>query len=633
MVNAALIASYLCNLQPLPVRNKLLDDRTLRARFGLLVQEIITLGPDVHLGRRECYAAVRRAIADQRPASLLDTKGQEIVVKTEQGQVIFELPSRGRKVQIGEFMCLSPNHEERTRTLRQLIDRFGPTAPDFSALLTRAEERELCDNEVDELFTEAITGVATLQRLAASALQTHQATLQHLVPDSLVYFERFCGPHIASANHEEYFHSILPQYRRDLIRRDLVRGLDICLLGALRDDLMPGVWTEHVNDDTLWDALTVCDPWSNPFALLGTLDIAIGRQYDERYRTFAEKATQKLVQEEFPRPDGVDTYELLPLWAELVLNYINNLAGGALLPPCWKRMCAWMQAGILVRLTQEIRLELDSFREWIRGNQTLAGMYTKVLDLRHEPLYRATEMSPRALREEVIGRLMVLHERHRVAGRSVPSSDSIHQALARLTDQGSLGWALPGPLDGCRRPAETGVDRLSEEDILKFAEDLADNQDLAIFSVLAYLSQRYDLGEELLVRMREIIAGTPSASEETGLDERFGRLINAGVVASAQRDETLANAIASTVVATAHWARSGSDVTDILQALLVASAAFQHEEAWATWLERHLTEVATRLPAGEPSRTFLLHLQELKKVLKLNLGIHVRAEALASAAN
>jgi hypothetical protein len=238
-----------------------------------------------------------------------------------------------------------------------------------------------------------------------------------LVPDSLAYFERFCGPPLANADHEEYFRRILPRYRMDLIRRDLVRGLNICLQGALQDDLMPGLWTEHVNDDELWDALTACDPWSTPFALLGALDIAIGRQHDERYRTFAEKAVQKLVQEKFPRPDGVDTYELLPLWAELVLNRINGLDGGALRPPCWKRMCAWMQAGFLSRLMQSISLELESFREWIHGNQMLAGVYAKTLDLRHEPMYRATEMSPRALHEEVIGRLVLLRERHKTAGR------------------------------------------------------------------------------------------------------------------------------------------------------------------------------------------------------------------------
>ena len=153
---------------------------------------------------------------------------------------------------------------------------------------------------------------------AAAAFNTNQVTLENLVPDSFAYFERFCGPTPGDTEHEEYFRIVLPQYRKDLIHRDLVRGLDICLQGALRDDLMPGAWTEHLNDNELWEALEACDPWRDPFVLLGALDIALGRQHDERYKRFAEKAVQKLVQEEFPRPDGIDTYELLPLLAELV---------------------------------------------------------------------------------------------------------------------------------------------------------------------------------------------------------------------------------------------------------------------------------------------------------------------------
>jgi hypothetical protein len=633
MVEATLIASYLSNLQPGPVRNKLLDDPTFGAHFGLVAQEVITLGPDVHINLRQCYAAVRRAFTEPQPASLLDIQGHEILVKIEQGHAILEVPSRGRKAQVNDFMCLSPNHEERTRALRQLIDRFGPTAPDFSALLTRAEERELSDHEIDALFTETTTGVGALQRRARSAFQNHQATLQHLVPDSLGYFERFCGPDIASADHEEYFHSILPRYRRELVRRDLIRGLDICLQGPLRDDLMPGVWTEHIHDDKLWEALAACDPWSNPFALLGALDIAIGRQHDERYRAFAEEAVRKLVQEDFPRPDGIDTYEILPLWAELVLNRLNGLDGGALRPPCWKRMCAWMQAGFLVRLTHNITLELESVREWVQGHRTLAGMYAKLLDLRHEPMYRAAEMSRGALREEVIGRLMIVRERHSSAGRIVPGSDSIGEAVTKLVGQGMLGWAMPGPLDGHCRPAEIGKNRLSEHHIEKLAQALANDPDTSCLSTLAYLSQRYDLGQELLVRIREIIGRSAFASEEVRLDERISRLIDAGLVAGAQRDEELATVIASTVVGMAHRVQSGSETIDILRALLVAAAAFQCEDAWAEWLERQLSDMASRLPAGEPSRTLFTQLQELKEVLKLQLGIHIRAEALASAAN
>jgi hypothetical protein len=603
------------------------------ARFSIMSRMVIGIGGNMHVDQPKLFAATRQALRDRQAASLTDANGHEMVVKIDQGRLVLESPSQGRKAQLDELTILSPNQEERTRALRHLIDRLGPTAPDFSALLTKAVECELSDEEVGELFAERASGVAAFQSRAAIAFNTNQVTLENLVPDSLVYFERFCGPNPGGTDHEEYLRTVLPQYRKDLIRRDLMRGLDICLQGALRDDLMPGVWVENVNDDELWEALTVCDPWRNPFALLGALDIALGRQHDKRYQGFAEEAVKRLVVEEFPRPDGVDTYEILPLWAELALNRINGLEGGALRAPCWKRMCAWMQAGFLSRLTQDFSIELESFRRWVWENQTQAGVYAKMLDLRREPMYRAAEMSRSALREEVIGRLVLVRERHQTAGRSVPGSNNIDEAVAGLTNQGLLGWAMPGPLDGHCRPAETGTVRLSEKDVEKLKGDLANNPDATILTILAYLSQRFDLSEELLTQMREMITRNIFASDETGLDERIGRLVDVGLVACAQRDEELANAIASTVVAATNWAHSGSNAREILHALLIASAAFQDEDKWAEWLEKQLTEAAIRLPAGEPSKVFFEHLQEVKKVLPLKLGIHVRAEAFASAAN
>lgn len=366
-MQAALLAEYLGNLLPFDVRNRLLHDQTFGARLHLVSRMVMSIGGNMHVDQQKLFAAAQQALRDQREASLKDVDGHEMFVKVDQGQVFLESSSKGSKAQLDELMLLSPSQEERTRALRHLIDRLGPTTPDFSVLLTKAVECELNDEEVGKLFAERAGGVAALQSRAASAFNTNQVTLENLVPNSLAYFERFCGPDPGDADHDEYFRTVLPQYRKDLIRRDLVRGLDICLQGALRDDLMPGVWTENFHDDELWAALTACDPWCDPFALLGALDIALGRQHDERYQRFAVEAVEKLVQEDLSRPDGMDTYELLPLWAELVLNRINSLEGGALRAPCWKRMCAWMQAGFLLRLTQRFSLELDSFREWVWG--------------------------------------------------------------------------------------------------------------------------------------------------------------------------------------------------------------------------------------------------------------------------
>jgi hypothetical protein len=320
--------------------------------------------------------------------------------------------------------------------------------------------------------------------------------------------------------------------------------------------------------------------------------------------------------------------------AELVLNRINTLEGGALLPPCWKRMCAWMQAGFLVGVTQRFRLALEAVGEWAQRNQTPAGMYAKMLDLRHEPMYRATEMSRRALREEIIGRLVLLRARHKAAGRMIPGAGHVDAAVSRLAEHSlPLSWLLPGPLDGHYRPADTGTRRLPEDDIARATEALATDPATPVLSLLAHLSQHFDLGDALLVRIRRAIAQIALMSAETSLEARLGRLTDTALIACAQRDVELASTIASTVVATAHSARVESHTRLIFHILLLASAAWQNEGEWAEWLERQLTETALRLPAGEPSEAFFAYLQELKTVLKLELGIHVRAEALASAAN
>lgn len=624
----SLLAAHLCNQQPHQIQNRLRQDEVFTTRFGLVSPRVLTLGGDVHIEQRKLFAATRQALQDKQATNLEDIHGGEIIVTFEQGHLFLESPSKRRKTQVDALLILSPLQDERVQTLRYLLEHLGPTVPDFSPLLTQAVERDLSDEEVSELFTENTKGVVALQARAIAAFNSNQVALEDLIPNSFAYFERFCGPNPEGADPEDYLGTILPLYRKNLMRRDLVRGLNICLQGALRDDLMPGTWTENFNDDEIWEALTACGPWGDPFALLGALDIALTRQHDERYQGFAEQAVQKLVQEEFLRPDGIDTYELLPLWAELVLNCINMLEGGALRPPYWKRLCAWMQAGFLSHLTQRCRFDLASLREWIQGNQIMVGTYAKMADLRHEPMYRAAETSSRALRGEIVGRLVYIRERYQAAGRIIPGADSIDKAMSRLAEQGSpLDWALPGPLYGHRRSSLIVANTLSET----YVEERSRNPSTPVVSTLAYLSQVFDLGAEHLERMREVI-GRVEVGEETNLVEQMVRFTDAGLVACAQRDGELASIIATAVVAIAQEAHKEHEIAVILQALLVASAAFQNEDVWAPWLEKQLVEIALRLPAGQPSQLFYKHIGELKKVLPWHLGIHSRAEAIASAA-
>jgi len=319
------------------------------------------------------------------------------------------------------------------------------------------------------------------------------------------------------------------------------------------------------------------------------------------------------------------------MFASLILNRINVIEGGTLRPPYWKRMCAWMQAGFLVRQTQKFVLDLESLKNWISINMTQAGNFACLLDLQKEPMFQATEMSRSSFREEVIGRLLAARNRHKADGRDTPRSSDIDDAVSMLEGQGTpLCWALPGPLEGHLRPVEKGV-KLPEEGIKQFRDDLFIDHAERVLSTLTYLSQFYNLGEELLVKVREVITKA-NFDEFKGFPEILKRVIDAGFIACAHKDLELSSIIGTKIVATSPWTNSEYNAGNIVQALLIASAAFQKESEWAKWLEKQIADVAYRLPAGEKTKDFLLHIQELKKVLNLKMGILSQAEAIASAA-
>jgi hypothetical protein len=631
MMKAELIAKYLWNHQPYPVRRRLLENKDFISSYNLRPTAVIKIGGKIHVNQNEILPAIRQALEQKKSVPLSDLDGKKHFVRLDQGHLQFESVSKELEARLDDFLILSPNREVRTRKLKQLIDTLGPMAPDFSGLISEAEKGELSYDQAYELLYEFSCGVAALQNHTKSAFNSQQATLENLVPSSLAYYDYFCGPNPGNLDPEEYFGSVLPSYRKALIQRNIVDGLDVCLQGALRDDLMPGDWTIGYTDDELWDSLEACDPFRDPFALLGTLDIALYRQKDERYGSFAEKALTTLVKDEFPRNDGIDVYELLSMFAGLILNRINVIEGGALRPPYWKRMCAWIQAGFVIRQTQKLVLDLEGMKNWVSSNMTQAGNFACLLDLQHEPMFQATEMSRSSFRKEVLGRLYVARDRHKKDQRDIPKSDDIDDAISRLKDQGSpLGWALPGPLEGHLRPAEKGV-KLPEEGIKQFSKDLFSDQAERVFSTLTYLSQIYDLGEELLAKVREVITKTNFDDEFMGFPEILKRIIDTGFIACAHRDVELSCVIGTKIVATSPWANSKYNVGNIVQALLIAGAAFQKEGEWAEWFEKQLAEVAYRLPAGERTKEFLSHIQELKKVLNIKMGILSKAEAIASA--
>ncbi|HWM89865.1 MAG TPA: hypothetical protein VN493_03790 [Thermoanaerobaculia bacterium] len=152
-----------------------------------------------------------------------------------------------------------------------------------------------------------------------------------------------------------------------------------------------------------------------------------------------------------------------------------------------------------------------------------------------------------------------------------------------------------------------------------------------LLSNIVNLSQLFHLDERTRSALREMISKSHFEIDGLSAEKRLARLVNAGIVAAAERDRELAQAIAAAVLDLAPDLQTGT-VSLGLEALLTAGAAFEEEVAWAEWLKEQLSAFAASLPAGKASASLYHQLQELKKVTKLDLGIYTKAEALASAA-
>jgi hypothetical protein len=633
-----LIAEHLCNLQPASIRNRHLDNTEFIRRFGLAPQHGLLIG-DTEIDLKELISAVRRMLKDKKERTILDKNGKIVHLVYDNSEIILKRKYETKNesiARLNELLILSPCLEERRRAYDGLSKYMGPTAPDFSLMRIDFDNRELSDQEVEEIFYEIMKGVTSHHKRLTIALRTHNTNINDFIPNTLAYFERFCGPNPEEASPEIYLCNILPTHRKELLRRDLIRGLDICLYGALRDDLSPGQWTSDVDIDDLWNALMKCKPTRDPFSLLGALDIALYRQYDERYRKFADDAVMKLTHHDYLRPDGIDAYQFIPLLAELVLNRINIIEAGAMQPPYWKRMCAWMQSLFIANQTLPYSLEFESFSSWVRAQMSLAGFYATLIDLRSEPICEASAMSPVSLRQEILGRLSALRLRHKNEGREIVKDDVIEATLVSFTSQPhSLPWccALPGPLEGHKRPVDCGGVIFPSEVVKEMVKKMEEEKDEVLLSIIAHFSQFFILDETLLQSARKLIDGINICSIEA--EERLqhlSRLTDACAIAAACRDIALAKIIGNKILSFTYEATSENQVEYIIRGILLAGSAFADEHEWAVWLEEQFTKIASILPYGKMAEVFLNHLAEIKKVIRLDMRILGRAEAIASAA-
>ncbi|MCY4152015.1 MAG: tetratricopeptide repeat protein [Aestuariivita sp.] len=610
------------------------DDPEFAETCGYRSERVLSVGQNIQVIDRDLFRAATAALVEVGEAKAPVVEGREITVAYYRENQLIRLSwldneGTTQEREMAELFLLSPSSEIRLAAFDKIAERLGATFESRDQLRDEIGSDVPKFDLVSHLLEVSFNGVATIQaRMVDKIIGGKPMVPTDFVPESIEYFERLVAPASVDQTTASFMNEALSQFRR-FLDRDLKGGLHICCLGAVHDDLSPGELLTEESDDDVWSALDMVKSALNPFSQLGALDVALYRQHDDRFREFASKSVERLLDHNFGFDEGTDVYRLLQIVGKFTLNRISLLEDGATKPGCWKRLGAWMQAGYVVEtmLRSQHTIELDRFEDWTHQHMSAAGEYAGFVDARAEPMLLSANMSACGLRHEVLGRLEVLRRRHEQYGREVPETESIDGKLEELERSGlSAALWLPGPLDADSRPEQVPPAHINVQ-----IEGLAEaGEDMML--MLVNLSQLYCLNETQLGVAAQVVESACDEASETDIKEVLQTLELASIVAAANRSTALCSSIGDGVV------RISSCVTEvevevIPRILLQAALAFDEENEWFSWLDERLVEVAGNLPShpNQSLSVFSRHLAEIGTILPTDLWFHERARSLVLA--
>ena len=620
---------------PYKLRQEVIKENPAFAKAcGFETRSVLTVEGGLEIETTTLLSVSREALRCRSVTSTLDVTGRTVEIAPLAVRTGVEIRwtdgETSRSAYMPDLALLASATATRRRALRRLVARVGPTAANVHALVERPATNPLPDEDVALLLRESASGFASIQNQCRQTVRSGRFGVEDIVPDSVAYFEDLVGPPPGVLGTDAYVRGTLVPYRKTLLRRDLRKGLELALLGALRDDLCPGRWLTRYKNDRVCGALDGAQRSSNPFVLLGVLDVALYRREDPRFEKLAVRSLIRLADSQLGRSDGADRYQLLSALSGLVQSRMVLLPGCATHPNYWRLACALMHGGWLLDELEAtgVRSDIESFLKWLRENRPTASYYADAAGARTEPMLYVGQLTAASLREEVARRLDLLRARHEKAGRPTSWSDETRAAWKQVqaTVRNQL-FGSPGPLEGDRRPL-----RYIPEGILDAAKRAwTDRGEVSLLQILAFFSQGAQPNGEDLEAARDCVRQIGQSPAADGRLPEMAELNFASVVAVACRDLPLADEVAEALVRLSSSTSEPPGVYQIVHLMVQTAAVNEEKESWSKWLEARLESVARALP-GPPSRAlgaFLESLREMQAVLPCEEWFHLRARAVA----
>ena len=359
-----------------------------------------------------------------------------------------------------EFSLLSLDAQTRLEGFREISHQCGVTRLTSSYWASIIESRPLSNSEIVQIDEIIMGGVPNCISIIQNGISNRTVTQGDLIPSLAEYFTNLCGPLPGDMSVDEYIRGPLTDHRQSLVAEDMLEGMSLLLPGHLRADASVVPLLSRFNDDEIWNAVQRLQEQTDPFTLLGLLEISLTRRTTrQEFEVLAGKLVSKLCEETLLRRDSSDVYDFFPALVKTSLHHMRRIDGMMTQPPYWHRLCAFTHAGLLTRLMDGRGFDPDEMTRWLESATRLSDVLADILALRSEPAWHFGHMTREHLQAEIIGRLKELEISQEAQGRQLPNRELLNRRIEEFMARVILPFR-PGPLEGNRRPSAHKIEQV-----------------------------------------------------------------------------------------------------------------------------------------------------------------------------
>mgnify|MGYP003124910028 FL=1 len=599
MKNNAFVRSSLAQaaleLTPPTVRKSLLENAEFRAEYGFSADAVSGLGnTGISLQRSDLFEAVRDVLNGGSPQAVSDRLGNVWSVLSESAD---EKPPRvficGKKKRhlLPDFSVLSQNREVRINSLELAIDDLGLPKDEATYWHDLLTNRSLEDEEVDPYFKDLSDTPTNVARLVRDEFMKSEGKPSTMVPETLRYFSRLVGKYDDSCSVQEYASSVSRQFMDKRSKWRPREGFLLCLLLSSHSTLTTEVNASNLKDGELLQVMEWLVERGDLLSQLGAIEVGLRILPDHpEIESCILRLLERMLEDNPDKPES--RFNFLSAMFIFVDGTLANRRTFSGLPPFYRRMAALAQAALIQREALHAGIDTGSLSEWAFQHHVEPFTIQSFADMRRDPRWSPNYATPKQLKQEFLGRLMI-------AGKTFEPNISSRKLKNVLMGTGKKSvnslsefpWAyVPGPLEG---QGESPV-KLAEN-ISQTIEDQLEGQPASPESFIALANsalifqvddKKVKLATETLKLSEYRLRNVTDASH------LFSILHGLATLAAATRNASLADELRIVVRRYRQDTQNKLSINHAIQICLVSGASRPDLSEWRTFVGDWLTELA-----------------------------------------